>query len=299
MAAWSRQAVFAAEAIVGGAYTNTIAGPYLRLAGWVDFLAWGGWAEVDTIRAELSLLMIRSHVGYAHAAGVRLLMASRLVDDFQNRTENWSVIVRHYHHLYRHRRTGGRRRQRSVTGWRRGHAIHGPQAGAKPMTTEAKTKDDDAKDGKTKPKPWRGKGQQILDALIEHVPHETERRPWQPGHALQIQGLGGMVSKERRHFTILGHGSYSNRIGGCRTLVADSLTTRTTRELTTSIGRGDDAPDVDVPWGTDSLTVDGDADITFGSRLILMSGFIDRNWNGGVMRLASMEGVICGAHSCD
>ena len=84
-----QKALFAAEAIVGGAYTNTIAGPYLRLAGWVDFLAWGGWAEIDTIRAELSLLMIRSHVGYAHAAGVRVTMASRLIDDFQTRTENW------------------------------------------------------------------------------------------------------------------------------------------------------------------------------------------------------------------
>ena len=84
-----QKALFAAEAIVGGAYTNTIAGPYLRLAGWVDFLAWGGWAEVDLIRSELSLLMIRSHVGYAHAAGLRFTAASRLVDDFQNRIENF------------------------------------------------------------------------------------------------------------------------------------------------------------------------------------------------------------------
>jgi len=87
-----QKALFAAEAIVGGAYTNTIAGPYLRLAGWVDFLAWGGWAEVDMIRSELSLLMIRSHVGYAHAAGVRMVVASRLVDDFWNRTENFMMM---------------------------------------------------------------------------------------------------------------------------------------------------------------------------------------------------------------
>ena len=87
-----QKALFAAEAIVGGAYTNTIAGPYLRLAGWVDFLAWGGWAEVDMVRSELSLLMIRSHVGYAHAAGLRFTGASRLVDDFQNRIENFMVM---------------------------------------------------------------------------------------------------------------------------------------------------------------------------------------------------------------
>ena len=87
-----QKALFAAEAIVGGAYTNTIAGPYLRLAGWVDFLAWGGWAEVDVIRSEMSLLMIRSHIGYAHIAGVRATAASRLVDDFWNRTENFATL---------------------------------------------------------------------------------------------------------------------------------------------------------------------------------------------------------------
>ena len=87
-----QKARFAAEGIVGGAYVNTIAGPYLRLAGWTDFLAWGGWAEVDLIRCELSLLMIRSHVGYAHAAGVRVVRASRLIDDFQTRSENFGVL---------------------------------------------------------------------------------------------------------------------------------------------------------------------------------------------------------------
>ena len=86
------KAKYSAEAIVGGAYVNTIAGPYLRAAGWVDFLAWGGWAEIDMIRADLALLMIRSHVGYAHAAGVRGTLASRLVDDFQNRTENFGML---------------------------------------------------------------------------------------------------------------------------------------------------------------------------------------------------------------
>ena len=86
------EAAVSAESIVGGAYVNTIAGPYLRLAAWVDFLAWGGWAEADVIRAELSYMMIRSHVGYAHAAGVRVTMASRLVDDFVNRTENFGIM---------------------------------------------------------------------------------------------------------------------------------------------------------------------------------------------------------------
>ena len=85
-------AAMAAEALIGGAYVNTIAGPYLRLAAWTDFLVWGGWAEADMIRCELSALMIRSHVGYAHAAGVRVTLAARLVDDFQVRTENFATF---------------------------------------------------------------------------------------------------------------------------------------------------------------------------------------------------------------
>ena len=80
------KANFSAEGMVGGAYVNTIAGVYLRLAAWVDFLAWGGWSDVDAIRCELSLLMIRSHFLYAHAAGVRVTMAARLIDDFQIRS---------------------------------------------------------------------------------------------------------------------------------------------------------------------------------------------------------------------
>ena len=84
-----QKAVFSAEAMIGGAYAHTIlGGPYVRLAGWVDCMAWGGWAEADVTRLELSLLMIRSHFGYAHAAGLRLTMASRLIDDFQTRTIN-------------------------------------------------------------------------------------------------------------------------------------------------------------------------------------------------------------------
>jgi len=88
-----QKALFAAEAMVGGAYANTIAGPYLRLAGWTDYLAWGGWAEVDVVRAELSAVMLRSHFTYAHAMLVRSTAASRLIDDFQARTETFGTLA--------------------------------------------------------------------------------------------------------------------------------------------------------------------------------------------------------------
>lgn len=86
-------AALGAEAIVGGAYVNTIAGPYMRVAMWCDYMAWGGWAEIDLLRMELALLMIRSHFAYAHAALARITSASRLIDDFFMRKEDFGVLL--------------------------------------------------------------------------------------------------------------------------------------------------------------------------------------------------------------
>ena len=140
---------------------------------------------------------------------------------------------------------------------------------------------------------WRPAGMPMLNALLEHVPGETDRRPWQPGMELNVHGQGGLVSKDRRRFTIIGHGEYANHVGGCRTLAANKQGIRTTKQLTTRITRGESATGRSST-GRDSLNVDGDAEVTFGGRLVMMSGILNRQWNGGVMRLASMEGVICG-----
>ena len=84
-------AEYSAEAIVGGAYINTITHAYLRIAGWIDCMAWGGWVEADAIRCEIALLVIHSYVGYAHATLARLTLASRMVDDFVNKYEAFGV----------------------------------------------------------------------------------------------------------------------------------------------------------------------------------------------------------------
>ena len=85
-------AEYSAEAIVGGAYINTITHAYLRIAGWIDCMAWGGWVEADAIRCEIALLMIHSHIGYAHATLARLTLASRMVDDYVNKNEFFGVL---------------------------------------------------------------------------------------------------------------------------------------------------------------------------------------------------------------
>ena len=143
------------------------------------------------------------------------------------------------------------------------------------------------------PASWRPTGMPILNALLQHVPAATDRPPWRPGLALDLHAQGGLVGKDRRHYTIVGHGEYANHVGGSRTLAANNQGIRTTKELSTSIG-AEASTDQGAHRGRDSLTVEGDAEITFGARLVMMSGIVNRRWNGGVMRLASMEGVICG-----
>ena len=85
-------AKYSAEAIVGGAYVNTITHAYLRVAGWIDCMAWGGWVEADAVRCEIAALMIHSYVGYAHATLARLTLASRMVDDYVNKNEFFGVL---------------------------------------------------------------------------------------------------------------------------------------------------------------------------------------------------------------
>ena len=80
------------EIIMGGAYVNTIAGAYLRVTAWADFLAWGGWVEADLARVEIAGLMIRSHKAYGHVTGARLILASSIVDDFTTRTESFGAL---------------------------------------------------------------------------------------------------------------------------------------------------------------------------------------------------------------
>lgn len=80
---------YAAEVMVGGAFTHLVTGAYARIAAWTDLLAWGGWAEIDVVRTNIAGLMIRSQIGVAHASALRVVKASRIIDDLMIRTENF------------------------------------------------------------------------------------------------------------------------------------------------------------------------------------------------------------------
>ena len=146
---------------------------------------------------------------------------------------------------------------------------------------------------------WRQPGQTRLDALLDFVPR-SERppdvTPWEPGHEIRIQSLGGIVSKERRRYTIVGHDEYHHRVAGHRNgIIHTSQKLTHSQNHTVMVGAQDVLDQIGTAdLGKDFLEVRGDARIEFHSRTTMMSGIISRRLENGVVRLASMEGVICG-----
>ena len=129
---------------------------------------------------------------------------------------------------------------------------------------------------------------------IPDAPPRTILPPWQRGYELNIHGHGGFVGKERRHYTIVGRSEYLNHVDGHRTLTAGSQEIRCAKNQTIAITPPKGDSHADGPWGRDKLTVKGKADYRLGSRILIMSGTVNRTWHGGVVRLSCMEGVICG-----
>ena len=113
--------------------------------------------------------------------------------------------------------------------------------------------------------------------------HRPESPPWEPSYEFHLRGFGGLVSKDRNRYTLVGHdGSFVNQIEGTRTVTADYHSTRVRRDR------------IDKVTGRDRLAVEGDASYEFKNRTLMMSGSITRNWRGPIVRMASMEGAICG-----
>ena len=86
-------ATFESEAIMGGGYVSSNVGPFFRLAGMHDTMAWGAYAEVDVARVEIVYgASIKAYFGYTHNVGARKVFARQYVDDFVTRTENYGTL---------------------------------------------------------------------------------------------------------------------------------------------------------------------------------------------------------------
>lgn len=150
---------------------------------------------------------------------------------------------------------------------------------------------------------WRNPpGKTPLEALIEVADMdegdiERDGSPWQPGYELEVVGRGGMVGLERRRVTVAQRG-YVNQVGRNREVnVTGDYDLTVNQSSTVNIGgppEGGGAGFGAVEWGSDKLKVEGDAKYAFGERKVMMTGIYHREWNGGIVRIAGMEGVICG-----
>ena len=106
--------------------------------------------------------------------------------------------------------------------------------------------------------------------------------PWHGEDRLQVSAAGGLVQREK--CTAVLARAYTDTVAG------DSRT-----ELAGDGGRTIDGDaTVRVEGGTDTLHVDGDAEIEFDDRMVTMSGTVEREWTGAITRMAGMEGFICG-----
>ena len=142
-----------------------------------------------------------------------------------------------------------------------------------------------------------GKGASLVEALLPFLDKaegeadeadETDEAtegsadPWHGTDRLQVSAAGGLVQRE-----------------GCTAVLARAYTDTVTGDSRTELG-GDGERTVGgdaltkVEGGTDALAVDGDAEIRFDDRQVMMSGTVEREWTGAITRMAGMEGVICG-----
>ena len=139
---------------------------------------------------------------------------------------------------------------------------------------------------------------------------DNDPMPWRSGHSLRITGTGGLYDLERRRISIA-PGGYSRQTLGNLTLnVTGNCDLTADGDQTLSIGPQSSSSDTDdtddtndanasdglagTLWGRDKLVVRGQASMRAKDRMTLMSGTYQRFWSGGIVKLAGMEGVICG-----
>ena len=147
------------------------------------------------------------------------------------------------------------------------------------------------------PTSWRIDEQTRLQGLLDYV--SSGRRvdgvdPWQGALELYVQCQGGEVARDRRCYTVTGAPGYSAFVGRSRSATYGAAEIRVAKSAAVAVMKSPDSSDLDASWGRDSMHVKGDARLEFQSRTFLMSGHIARNWNGGVVKMCSMEGVIAG-----
>ena len=179
---------------------------------------------------------------------------------------------------------------------------------------------------------WSPKETTMLKSLIATADTDVDslddsKVPWRPGHALKVAATGGLYDRERQRVMIAAkrYSDYRaknlavNVTRDCNLTVDGNITLVVRQNLPTassSSGSGASSTSASgtgsasgsasasspldglegVAWGHDRLAVTGNADFETHERMTLLAGLntrYERVWNGSIMRIAGMEGVIC------
>lgn len=134
----------------------------------------------------------------------------------------------------------------------------------------------------------------------------TGKPPWEEGHQLDFTSRGGIYRMEKDRVIVAADAYISRILGNQEVNIAhDYESTVDGNELITiqlptegesgSSGGSGSSPDAGVTSpGLEKLAVDGTARFEFDDRKTLLSGAVNRLWQGPIVRMIGMDGVICG-----
>lgn len=106
--------------------------------------------------------------------------------------------------------------------------------------------------------------------------------PWKKGHELTLRASGGASLRDDRRISVAA-GHYTGLVSGNRNAeISGNRKLRSETDLSIQIHE------------TDSLRVEGNADLKAGDRMVIGTGHVTRRWEGAMARFIGMEGVICG-----
>lgn len=144
-----------------------------------------------------------------------------------------------------------------------------------------------------------------VNGTIESYNEDINYGPWAAGYALEFSAFGGLRNMEDRQIVIASE--YSSFVSSNQNswITGDYDSTFATQsnykfivpapgaDISKEAGDRVEGSE-DVNWGDDNITVNGNAVVLFSNRTYMMTANYTRNWNGMTIRLAPMEGVICG-----
>lgn len=124
----------------------------------------------------------------------------------------------------------------------------------------------------------------------QRYPDDSPKPPWRENTELTLLGGGGIRTREDVHERVVGQ-SYLRHVAGNQTVrVGGDITVQVAGNTSTSMsGSGPMSG-----GNSDRLHVKGDATWHAKDKIIMSKTDVMRRWEGGILRMIGMEGVICG-----